>query len=419
MNKKTHFSPRPARSPTMEFDHFQKLQLDDGYNFYSSSSNSRTQDFFYATNSNVSYTARTPTPKAPNVFGVQLRSPRNRKKTAFPKTQPNSPRYKVEQFYKKSREECPPENEKEIDFFINENSEEAEKVSAQILFNERVSCKDPEILKLSIINIQQKRDFFNQTGKFRDAENAEIAIRKARELLLDAMKTEVQNQELADISIRTGHTTTDLSICSHFIEAKEEELDNKLENAMNAMLKRHEDELRELDEQWDSDTKRRLFNKTSPQLRELRNQQKRLIKAKKFEEADELSRIADAMHKHEQEVNGKKLLLAYNEAKRSLLKKQNEEKDLLEKKISLKKTVFQHTAEVQKESLKNRERVLNIRKVTASDKEALWRQKKSRQIEFNFIPKESKSSEIDFNVDNPVTLGLPSLSDSIRRIKNK
>ena len=379
---------------------------------------SRTQEFFYVPPGKIIEEPRPETPVRPKHSSYGLRSPRNKNLIRFHSSTPNSPRYRADQFFRENRNKDNETTDTEMDFFINDNSDIASKVAAQILFNTKVEENNPEILKLSIIDLQHKRDMFNQEGKFQQAEQTETAIERARKLLLDAMKSELQSEEMTVLDLRSGHISTDFNIYSHCTEAKEEELDEKLEFAIECLKKKHERELKDHQEKWDSEQKKRLFNKTSPELRELRKQQERLLKARRFEEANNIGKEADLMYQKEVKENSEKHLAAFLESRNLLLKRQEDELRNLQNKNEMKKTMFRHSIETEKDKFKNREKVINYRKIVTSDKEKLWNTKKSKQVEFRNIQTEPKN-DINYRVENPRTLGLPSLSDSIRKSNSK
>ncbi|EAY02385.1 hypothetical protein TVAG_030580 [Trichomonas vaginalis G3] len=386
-------------SPIGDSDFSPRVNIDDSFDivYQSPRSNTNAEIYFGSKRNRQVHPVQTPQP-SPTTGNFSPKSPRRTKRLS--NTLPDI----------SERQEDP-----EIDFFIHDNSDLASTVATQILLGTPVSTRNPEILQLSLASLEQKRNAFYKNKEFHQAELVEQAISRAKDLLLESMKDLIQNHEMSCVELRAQHIATDTTIFDHSKEYEKDKLEDRVEKAIENMKKRHEQELKQHTEMWNSDVKLREFNKISPKLRGMRDQQIRYIRAKKFDDADQMGKEADKLYQRELSQSKSRHYKAYMESRERLLQRQKQEIETLISATKDRRYVFQKTVEKNRDLFHNREKVLQIYRSLASDREKLWNQRKSYQLDFLKATQAGARAHIDGNVNNPMKLSLPALPEAAKR----
>lgn len=386
-------------SPIGDSDFSPRVNIDDSFDivYQSPRSNTNAEIYFGSKRNRQVHPVQTPQP-SPTTGHFSPKSPRRTKRLS--NTLPDI----------SERQEDP-----EIDFFIHDNSDLASTVATQILLGTPVSTRNPEILQLSLASLEQKRNAFYKNKEFHQAELVEQAISRAKDLLLESMKDLIQNHEMSCVELRAQHIATDTTIFDHSKEYEKDKLEDRVEKAIENMKKRHEQELKQHTEMWNSDVKLREFNKISPKLRGMRDQQIRYIRAKKFDDADQMGKEADKLYQRELSQSKSRHYKAYMESRERLLQRQKQEIETLISATKDRRYVFQKTVEKNRDLFHNREKVLQIYRSLASDREKLWNQRKSYQLDFLKATQAGARAHIDGNVNNPMKLSLPALPEAAKR----
>lgn len=262
-----------------------------------------------------------------------------------------------------------------LDLLLDENSERAEKIASKILFGEKIDESDikPDLLNLVIQNIEHKRSMLLLKGEYEASVKASQAIEVAKKYQLQAAKRRIQEIEMADVMIRKGHANTDEQIIDHISLARFNDLSEKLRKRLENLKTRHKRELEEHEARWQDDHMQRIYFKKSSKLMEMRLQERKLIAAKRFDEAMMCKRIADQMEAQEWNESKSHYDSDYRASKALLLAKQKEEEDILRNCTFIKKQVFHKRAEIEKTAIQNRKAALRMQEEIASDAEKLWR----------------------------------------------
>lgn len=386
-------------SPIGDNDFTPRVNINDSFEiiYQSPKSNSNSEIYFGSGRDKMTKKVQTPH-GSPSSIMSSPRSPRRKP----PKKQnlPSIPEF---------------QDDPEIDFFIHDNSDLATTVATQILIGSPLETRNPEILQLSLQSLEQKRNALYKNKDFHQAQHVEKAIMRGKQILLDSMKDVIQNHEMSCVDLRAQHIITDMTIFDHSKEYEKDKLDNRVEQSLENLKKKHEEELRQHQEMWNSDVKLREFNKISPRLRAMRDQQVRYIRAKKFDEADQMRRDADALYQQELSQSHSRHYKAYIESRERLLAKQKHELDVLISANNDRKYVFNGVVEKNRNTFHNHEKVLQIYRSMASDRERLWNQRKSYQLEFIKATQANTRSQINDSIENPMKLSLPALPDAIKR----
>ena len=307
------------------------------------------------------------------------------------------------------------------EIILHEKSDQIEKTSTKFLLGEKINDIDLQILNLVIIDLENRRNRLTEQGLLKESIHVQNAIERARQTQIEISKLEAQKIALLDIKIRKGHSETDKVIINHVQNAKFTNLEIKFENQMKTLLEKHNIEIQNLEKDWTSELKNRRYKQISLTLRNLRDQQEKLIISKRFDEADYVKNQADLLQKEEEQIMIQRRQLDYqNSLEKLLLKQKNEINTLNSAKIT-KLNVLKKLSEVENETFINRSKAIKFHEDIAKDKDKLWKLKHKNDNQLLMLNKEiiSKSKKSKINSSRPEykSLKLPPLISNKKSIK--
>ena len=165
----------------------------------------------------------------------------------------------------------------------------------------------------------------------------------------------------------------------------------------------------ELENEWDSEEKRRQYNRSSQRLRILRTQQALLIRTKRFDEAMQVSKIADNLAQKETQQNHEHMLADFKQARSIVEARHNEEYNTFLKKYEDKRKELNGSKEKKSNPYLNRMTALQREEEIAKEPEKIWAKKRSEQNELTTRQLRKSSVTVKPNVQEFNTLPLPPL----------
>jgi hypothetical protein len=152
----------------------------------------------------------------------------------------------------------------------------------------------------------------------------------------------------------------------------ENDLEMSIQEQVENTRERHRRELAEHDQSWTGDRKQRQYNRASQQLRILRVQQQLLANLRRFDEAEQVSTIADRLEDLQTHESHFQMATSFGASRTLLLKRQANEMDTLVKACEVRRGNFVSMKEVRTRRFINRFSALQFEEDIASDPEKLW-----------------------------------------------
>lgn len=135
------------------------------------------------------------------------------------------------------------------------------------------------------------------------------------------------NKELHSLETKIKQTNDEIEERNKFWNTEQEKLDRELQMSLQELEMQKDKAFTDLDNEWKSPQKMQLYSKPSPALLNMRDIVKRMIKAKKFEDVQTLSKMIEAKE-HEEAIEAQKRMDSdYRAADQRLVEKfEHEEK---------------------------------------------------------------------------------------------
>ncbi|EAX92691.1 hypothetical protein TVAG_439190 [Trichomonas vaginalis G3] len=259
------------------------------------------------------------------------------------------------------------------DLLLNDNLDEIEKYATHALMGEKLPDLSPYELSLVAKDLENRRAYFIDKGYYNKSLQAKAALDHVKELQLIATKIEAQKQEQTEIFLIKGYSKTDYTIFNHKMTAEEDKLNLKYENKLLSIEERQEKEKKDLEEEWHSKAKLRMYSHPSTKLIELKHVQKRLLDANELDKAAALKQEIDELELKERQEGARNWTNDYNRAVEMLAAKHAAERDFYDYDKDLKQQVFKAKVDIGSIAFDNRNRALKIRETVANDMDKYWR----------------------------------------------
>ena len=304
----------------------------------------------------------------------------------------------------------PRRRDPESELLLHEKSDQIQRVSTKVLLGEPITEDDPSLLGLVAVDLQNRRVRLEEKGMFKESLHVQDCIEKVRAAQLEASKIEAQRYAKMDIDLRKGHTNTDTNIYQHTYEAEATQIEVRFATLERELLQRQQKELDEHEELWQSEPKNRIYTHVSSNLRNLRDMQVKLVKAKRYDEAAVVEAEADAL---EQKEGNKMLEMREADYERSLAaleKKHQDELAMLESTKQSKLILLKKMTDNGRQALDNRKRALKFNEDIINDKEKLWKLKhRNDQYKLRMTSDQNVKKSRDLEIQPRVSLKLPPL----------
>jgi hypothetical protein len=280
-----------------------------------------------------------------------------------------------------------------------------------LLAHEDISLIDSATLCELIEFCKADRD--NQTMKGHDSEVADKAFRAAQAMYRDRQKTDAQEERQDALTNRLQIASGDLEDLEMTIAHQEENMTEYLENRRAELNERQAEEMEDLAAEWESEKRKRHYDRSSQALRHLRVQANFLLNHHRYDEMRIAVQQADALHERECRENHKRWCADFEEAAKKLQMRHDMEQQKLDTIARIKRWEHGKAKTSDLRAAKQRIRNLETEMDNAADAEKFWTLKyrfsarrlgKRPQIRKNLTGKAIISVQ-DFNM-----LPLPSLT---------
>ena len=252
------------------------------------------------------------------------------------------------------------------------DSDDVSALSQQFLAGKPVNCDDPLLLAATVRDLENHRDNLMLEGSFNESLRAQKAVDTARAQQLDSCKKKNQSEVQEELNAKKDSAQQDYDQFRREMKEKEADLEQKLQDQIQATKARQQQELEDHDQQWQSEVKQRQFNRSSQKLRVLRTQQVLLMNAKRFDEAAQVCKIADNVVQRETQANHQQMMSEWLKSRALLQQRHEEEMDTLMKACETRRGEFRHWVDVSEKRHINRRNALQIEEQAAKDPERLW-----------------------------------------------
>lgn len=178
--------------------------------------------------------------------------------------------------------------------------------------------------------IKERQTETVKKGDFRTAQKLEDILQEMNSRILEAQYKTYRNDQLSRLQLQLMNARESLENQKDFFKKHEDEL-NELYNTNKEQLERtHIEQLKEYDESFPK-VLPVSFWKVSPQVLQLREQEKQLVSTHRFEEAIPFHDRADQMENDELDVQRKKFLQAFHVQRQQVLNIQSKQNDCFER----------------------------------------------------------------------------------------
>ena len=235
-----------------------------------------------------------------------------------------------------------------------------------------VTETDPNTIAAAVVELENQRNDLMAEGHIRESLEHQKAVDRAKEALTTAQKKQAQSEYQATLQEKKRQNERQTKELYAQIDRAEQEFTEKSKESMERLQKQQQNELDAYDAEWQSESKIRQFNRISGRLRALRHQQDLLLAAKRFDEADQVMRIADQQEKIETQQSSKAMLDAFLAGRKKLEQKHENERINLISSLDGKRQEMRACYAQQKLACENRAKVLESEERLARDPEHVW-----------------------------------------------
>lgn len=278
------------------------------------------------------------------------------------------------------------QQEQTVDQLLNNNDEnnnnppkskkvdkkDVDALSEQFLAGEPVESTDPILLSSVVASLEDRRDLLMMNGDFHESIKTQKAVDAARSRQLQAVKKQAADKEVDIINQKRSQVEMQYEKFQKQMDKQEEDIEKEINKQIQSLKAKQQKEIDKHDEDWQNEKKQGQYNRASQRLRVLRTQQQLLMNAKRFEEAEQVCKIADGVAEQEAKESHKQMLSAYKSSRRKLQQKHDDEFDTLMRSCEQKRETFKHQKITLSQPYINRFNNLNREQEIAKDPERLW-----------------------------------------------
>lgn len=172
---------------------------------------------------------------------------------------------------------------------------------------------NPRLLNKVCNQILEERDHLVEMGLYDDSVKANEALSIAQEYKDSVYKRIVQKKKQEDLADRLEDAKKYLANLQEMVKRQEPNMISAFEEEMAHLVQRQNDELEQLTETWESEKKKRLYNRSSAGLRNLRTQSILLLNSHRFDEMQQVQKKADELRLRESYNNQRQLETDFQE----------------------------------------------------------------------------------------------------------
>ncbi|OHT02040.1 hypothetical protein TRFO_30956 [Tritrichomonas foetus] len=216
-----------------------------------------------------------------------------------------------------------------------------------IFHDDDLSHCEIDILPKVILQIKTLRDSFLVNTQIDESHLADLALEKAKKvhqnLLVKSASVSLRN----DLKKRLKKSNEKYEKTLEIIQNQEKNMCLLFDEQKKQLEQKQNEEIDNLENEWNSSVKIRSYNRTSPLLRELKRQAACLLADKNFDESRNVQKRAEIMEKEEIYKNHLEMQKNYEEQLKMLLKKHKEESRILQKNQEAKKNQHEKAKEAE------------------------------------------------------------------------
>ena len=324
---------------------------------------------------------------------------------AYSPTEPKEPPH----FYPTPRKKCTvvTNDQQNVD-------ESIEYWKARALADEDLSHCSSDILPLLVNELQEHLNLKLSLGLYHESEVAKKALARAKHENDTRKKDNAQHSLQRDYKERLNLARQDLKQFEDKSRQIEMRLDETYEKQKQELLEQQALDYQQLDDEWKSEARRRRYNRSSQQLRNLRVQIILLQNQYRFEEMKELEKRANMIEETETELNARLMESDYSQALKNLQTRHREALRILYRTYKNKKMEFISSRNSDLAVLKNKVKKLEIMVQDTSDPQKVWNHYHRFDTLKARSPKKRSSvpSKRKINVQEFNTLNLPLLEET-------
>lgn len=305
-------------------------------------------------------------------------------------------------------------------------SAELELLKQKAINGEDLKGCDASLFPDLIVALKQQRDFLISYDLYTNSEECDRALKEVTRLNEQYLKQRTQKEIQSEIKQRLSKAKKELAEIEEKSKKIEKNLEASLQASLDQALERHQQEIEAYNQEWETEEKLRLYNRTSPQLRVLRTQALLLLNTHRYEEMRVVESQANKLEQQEADNSHLAMEIDYANGLVLLQKKHEVEIEKIKAIQSVKRGEFLAAKEYDLNISRTKIKKLENELEAASDQEKVWNGKKRRVIERTIKERTFEGSaqlsnagkkEIDVSLFNK--LKLPALGAETRSEKKK
>lgn len=279
--------------------------------------------------------------------------------------------------------------------------DEVSSVAESLLNEEPVADDNPAVIAETVTVLEDRRDALVMSGNFMESLRLQRAVDRAKDVHLKSMKKDAQTKYLNEIIQKRAGVEQAYDKCMDRIRRDEEELERRGDEYAKTVKARQAKEIEDHDVLWQSEAVRRRYNRTSNELRRMRLQQERLMKARRYDEAEEIAKMAAVRERDECQESYRLMVRDYQLSRQQLEARHGADMDDVDSRIEMRRREFDYTTgkatkrySVRMDCLKNEEE-------SGQDSERIWNRRgrhRSNQVKTRRRVVVAKSADVnEFN----------------------
>ncbi|EAY21603.1 hypothetical protein TVAG_013680 [Trichomonas vaginalis G3] len=262
----------------------------------------------------------------------------------------------------------------------NNRSLDSWKIASKALVSGQIDTDDANLLNLVIKDLESRCIILEKDGYIQESQQIKKSLNGLHQKQIELTAQIQKEQAGADLSQKLHKIQTYDSLESQSIKNKLQELNIKLDNQRQVIEKKHEKEIKQLDADWKSESRKRRYAHTSVKLRELRRQESILFQQRKMDEYQRVKSMADELEINETENAVNRWESDYNSARTLLLQKQKNEIETFEQSADTKRQVILHSFEKQNDLISRKKRAIEIQNMNTKEQIRSWEKRMRNSI---------------------------------------
>jgi hypothetical protein len=284
-----------------------------------------------------------------------------------------------------------------------------------------ISEVDSKTLSKLVRSFKRERDQKVLEGT--NSESLDVVYQTVKSMHEERLKLDAQDERQTELFNRLTTAKSELSSLQETIAIQAHNIEAEISEQEAQLASKHQKEIDELAQEWESEPKLRLYNRPSRFLRSLRVQANLLLNDHRYDEMEAVVKQADAVEAKETKEHWVKQNQDYENALVVLQRRQMAEKKTLLRVHQQKRAEHEAAQQFDLRVLSHRIHNLEIEIEAASDAQKLWNLR--HRFDAKILGKRPRAKQITgrrkFRVEDYNTLSLPPLVDlePVERVSRK